>query len=90
MEQSLGDQGDGEELIDTKVEGVHSTDRRQQPSQLCPYCVVWPIMLEISNFWTDRRTLMEQEMDRNWWRSKLEVCIRQTKNNGPLKYASTV
>ena len=31
MEQSLADKGDGEELIDTKVGEVHSTDCRLQP-----------------------------------------------------------
>ena len=29
MEQSLTDRGDGEKLIDTKLEGVHSTDSSQ-------------------------------------------------------------
>ena len=28
MEQSLADRGDGKEMIDTKVGGVHSTDSR--------------------------------------------------------------
>ena len=38
MEQSLGDRGDGEELvyIDAKVGGVHSTDKEPRPSQVCP------------------------------------------------------
>ena len=40
MEQSLADRGDGEELMDTKVVGVHTTDSRLQSSQLCLYCVV--------------------------------------------------
>ena len=35
MEQRLTDRGNGEELIDTKVEGVHSTDNRPLPSQVC-------------------------------------------------------
>ena len=35
MEQSLADIDDGEELIDTKLGGVHFTDNRLQPSQLC-------------------------------------------------------
>ena len=33
MEQSLAGRGDGEELIDTKVEGVHSTDEDLWPYQ---------------------------------------------------------
>ena len=40
MEQSLADRSDGEEQIDTKVGGVHSTDGRQQPSEICLYCVI--------------------------------------------------
>ena len=37
MEQRLADRGDGEELVDTKVGGVYSTD-----SQLQPYALtVW-------------------------------------------------
>ena len=35
MEQNLADSSDGEELIDTKLEGVHLTDNRLQPSILC-------------------------------------------------------
>ena len=35
MGQSLTDIGDGEELIDTKVGGVHLTDSRIRPSQIC-------------------------------------------------------
>ena len=31
IEQSLADKGDLEELIDTKVGGVHSTDNEQRP-----------------------------------------------------------
>ena len=33
MEQSLKDRGDGKEVIDTKLGGVHSTDSRLQPSK---------------------------------------------------------
>ena len=40
MEESLADRGDGEELIDTKDEGVLSMDIQVQPSQLCLYCMV--------------------------------------------------
>ena len=36
MEQSLSDRVDGEELIDTKVGGVHSTDSWWHPSQVYP------------------------------------------------------
>ena len=54
MEQSLADRGDEEEFIDTKVEGVHSTDSQQQPSQVFLYCVILAyillIMQYISNF----------------------------------------
>ena len=31
MEQSLADRDDGEEVIDTKVGGVHSTDKDLRP-----------------------------------------------------------
>ena len=30
------DRGDGEELLDTKVGGVHSTDKEQRPSKCMP------------------------------------------------------
>ena len=33
MEQSLADRGDEEEVIDTKIEGVHSMDKDLRPSQ---------------------------------------------------------
>ena len=42
MEESLTDRGDGEELIITNVEGVHSTDKDLQPSQLCVICGLQP------------------------------------------------
>ena len=35
MEQSLAESGDGEELIDTKVVGVHSGDKDLRSSQVC-------------------------------------------------------
>ena len=35
MEQSLGDRSDEEEVVNTKLGGVHSTDYRLQPSKLC-------------------------------------------------------
>ena len=35
MGQGLADRGDVEELIDTKVGGVHLTDKATQPSKLC-------------------------------------------------------
>ena len=38
MEQSLADRGDGEELIETKVGGVHSTDSRLRPSSVPLLC----------------------------------------------------
>ena len=44
MEQSLADSDDGEEQMDTKVGGVHSTDGRQQPSKMCLYCVIWALV----------------------------------------------
>ena len=37
MEQSLADRGDGGELIDTKISGVHLTGSQLQPSQVCLY-----------------------------------------------------
>ena len=43
MEQSLADRGDGEELIESKVGGVHSMVmmvREQRPYQVCLYCDV--------------------------------------------------
>ena len=39
-EKSLADSDDGEELIDTKLGGSHSTDKRLQPSQLC---MIWAL-----------------------------------------------
>ena len=41
MEQSLTDRGDEEELTDTKVRGVHSTDSRLHPAQICLQCMIW-------------------------------------------------
>ena len=35
MGQSLADMGDGKELIDTKIGGVHSTDSQLQPFKVC-------------------------------------------------------
>ena len=32
MEQTLAERGDGEQLIDTKVDGVHLTDKDLRPS----------------------------------------------------------
>ena len=43
MEETLADILDGDELIDTKVEGVHWTDKDQGPSELCLYCVIWAL-----------------------------------------------
>ena len=34
MKQGLTDRGDGEELIDTELGCVHSTDSQLQPSQI--------------------------------------------------------
>ena len=34
MKRSLEDSGDQEEMIDTKVEGVHWTDKDLRPSQV--------------------------------------------------------
>ena len=39
MKQSLVDRGSGEELMDTKVGSVHSTDKDLWPSQICLYRV---------------------------------------------------
>ena len=62
MEQSLADRGYVEKLIITKAGGVHSTESRQKPSKLCLYYVILLIMLENSNYWMDRCTLMEQSL----------------------------
>ena len=43
MEESLADGGDGEELIDTKVGDVHSTDSQLQSSKVGIYCVIWTL-----------------------------------------------
>ena len=40
IEQNLADRDDGEELIDTKVEGIHLADKGQWPSQVSFYCVI--------------------------------------------------
>ena len=39
---------DGEELIDTKVRGVHLTDSRLRPSQVCVYGVIWALACLLS------------------------------------------
>ena len=36
VEQSLSDRGEGEELLDSKVGGVHSTDSRLRPPKYAP------------------------------------------------------
>ena len=41
------DRGDGEELIDTKLGVVHSTDNRLQPSKVCLQLLIWDIGLLI-------------------------------------------
>ena len=41
MKQNLADRGDGEEVIDIKLGGVHLTDSRLQPSQLCFQLMIW-------------------------------------------------
>ena len=43
MEQTLTERGDGEELINTIVGGVHLADSRLQPSYIYLYCVMWAI-----------------------------------------------
>ena len=43
MEQSLADRDDGEDLIEAKVGGVHSTDSQLQPSQVYLYFVIWEL-----------------------------------------------
>ena len=40
MEERLADRDDGEELIDTKFVGVHSTDKEKRDSKICLYCVI--------------------------------------------------
>ena len=61
MEQSLTDRGDGEELIDTKLGGVHSTDSRLQPSSSSFWYGHRPADYAI-NFksWTDPWTHLEK------------------------------
>ena len=43
MEQSLADRCDGDELIDTKLGGVLSTDNRLQPSKAILQCLIWAL-----------------------------------------------
>ena len=43
MKQSLADRGDGEELIDTKLGGVHSTDSQLQLSNLFLQLMIWAL-----------------------------------------------
>ena len=47
IERSVTVEGDGEELIDTEVGGVHLNDCQLQPSQACLYCVIWGLCLLI-------------------------------------------
>ena len=47
MGQGLADRGDGEELIESKVLGVHLTDREQRHSQVCLYCVIWALPADL-------------------------------------------
>ena len=42
-ETKFTDRGDGEELIDTKLGGVHLTDIRLQLSQLCLQLMIWAL-----------------------------------------------
>ena len=41
MKHSLPDIGDGEELIDLKLGGVHSRDSQQYPFQVCLQLMLW-------------------------------------------------
>ena len=43
MKQSLADRGHGEELIDTKFGGVHSTDSCLQLPQVCHLLKIWAL-----------------------------------------------
>ena len=43
IDKSLIDRGDGEELINTKLGGVHSTDSRLQPTQVCLQRIRWTL-----------------------------------------------
>ena len=61
MKQSLAYRGDGEELIDTKLGGVHSTDSRLQPSHLCLLLLICALACWlISKSGTDPLTHLEQ------------------------------
>ena len=40
MDQSLADRSDGEEVVDTKLGSVPSTDSRLQPSNLSLQCMI--------------------------------------------------
>ena len=55
----LEDGGDREDLIDVKVGGVHNTDSRLRPSQICLENVIWALASSLS-LKTDRCTHMEQ------------------------------
>ena len=46
MEQSLADRGDGKEQIDTKVRGVHLTDRQLRPLPSVP--LVYDLGISVS------------------------------------------
>ena len=54
MEQSLADIGDGEQLIDTKVGGMDSTDSQLRPSKVCLMRVIWAYAWCIKVLTTER------------------------------------
>ena len=66
MQQRFEDRGDGDEQIDTKVEGVHF-DRQPTialPNTSLVYTMGTMLLIMRQNFksWTDLRTLMEQHL----------------------------
>ena len=56
MEKSLEDRSDGEELIDTKVGGVHLTDSQIQP------CEIWALAC-----WLCGKILTSERIDGHSW-----------------------
>ena len=99
MELSLADRGDGEELIDTKIGGVHLTDSWQQPSKVCLKPDIWASVCSLCGKFLNRQVIDAHSwnkveligvMERSWWTPKLWVCIRLTADNSPPKYASSL
>ena len=63
MEQTLADSGDGEELLDTKVGGVLSTDKVCWLSQVCLQCAILALACSLCV-----KSLTLQRIDAHTWK----------------------